>query len=168
MDGLSIAAGTVADVPLLQPLWLGIHRAHQDAMPELGPYVSDDTSWQVRRALYQDLLARRTSFLLLAREGDEIAGYAVGYVRDDTDEDWLSDTWALRGPVGELESLSVRPSSRGKGIGSALLEAVDAQFTALNVSNQVVGMLPGNSDALRLYQRHGYRPTWLYLSRFTT
>ena len=28
-------------------------------------------------------------------------------------------------------------------------------------------MLPGNTAAIRLYQRYGFRPTWSYLSRFT-
>jgi ribosomal protein S18 acetylase RimI-like enzyme len=27
-------------------------------------------------------------------------------------------------------------------------------------------VLAGNEDALRLYRRRGFRPTWLYLSRF--
>jgi ribosomal protein S18 acetylase RimI-like enzyme len=30
----------------------------------------------------------------------------------------------------------------------------------------VLGVLPGNVDAIRLYERRGFRPTWLYLSRF--
>jgi ribosomal protein S18 acetylase RimI-like enzyme len=29
----------------------------------------------------------------------------------------------------------------------------------------MLGVLPGNADAIRLYQRRGYRPTWTYLSR---
>ena len=29
------------------------------------------------------------------------------------------------------------------------------------------GVLADNSDALRFYERLGYRPTWLYLSRFS-
>jgi hypothetical protein len=27
-------------------------------------------------------------------------------------------------------------------------------------------VLPGNAGAIRLYERRGFRPTWLYLSRF--
>jgi ribosomal protein S18 acetylase RimI-like enzyme len=56
------------------------------------------------------------------------------------------------------------PSTTGRG--SALLDAVDAEFTRLGVHDQVIGVLPGNVDALRLYERLGFRPTWLYLSRF--
>jgi hypothetical protein len=30
----------------------------------------------------------------------------------------------------------------------------------------IVGALPGNEPAVELYRRRGFRPTWLYLSRF--
>ena len=34
------------------------------------------------------------------------------------------------------------------------------------MNDLILGLLPGNTDAARLYERRGYRPTWLYLSRF--
>jgi hypothetical protein len=34
------------------------------------------------------------------------------------------------------------------------------------VEELILGALAGNHDAIRLYERRGYRPTWLYLSRF--
>lgn len=166
MADLAITPGRSNDIPLLEPLWLAVHEAHQQAMPELAPYVSDEQSWQQRRQLYTELLARPAAFLLLAGFGAELAGYALGYVRNDTDDDWVSDTWDLDGPIGELESLSVLPVHRRKGVGGALLTAADLEFTRLGVRNQILGMLPGNSTAMRVYQRHGYRPTWVYLSRF--
>lgn len=58
------------------------------------------------------------------------------------------------------------PEPRGAGIGSALLDAVDDEFARLGVDDQMIGVLPGNVDAVRLYERRGFRPTWLYLSRF--
>ena len=35
-----------------------------------------------------------------------------------------------------------------------------------NRTDLVLGVLPGNEDAIRLYERRGYRPTWSYLSKF--
>ena len=58
------------------------------------------------------------------------------------------------------------PSHRGRGIGSALLDAVDEAFEAQGVRDVIVGALAGNEAALRLYRRRGFRPTWLYMSRF--
>ena len=58
------------------------------------------------------------------------------------------------------------PEHRGGGIGSALLDALDREFAAGGVEDVILGVLPGNTDAQRLYERRGFRPTWLYLSRF--
>jgi hypothetical protein len=41
-----------------------------------------------------------------------------------------------------------------------------ALLDALGITDLIVGALAGNEDALRLYRRRGYRPTWLYLSRW--
>jgi len=34
------------------------------------------------------------------------------------------------------------------------------------VDDLILGVLPGNDAAIRLYERHGYRRTWTYPSRF--
>ena len=59
MAGLTIARGSAADIPALEPLWVAVHHRHAESMPELAPYVSDDATWRVRRALYEELLGRR-------------------------------------------------------------------------------------------------------------
>ena len=81
-------------------------------------------------------------------------------------ESWISDTWVTGDRIGELESLSVLPDHRAAGLGSRLLEEVHREFEALGVEDLIIGLLPGNAGALRLYERFGYRPTWLYVSRF--
>jgi ribosomal protein S18 acetylase RimI-like enzyme len=81
-------------------------------------------------------------------------------------ETWIADTWVTGKRIGELESISVLPEYRGQGLGSRLLDEVDREFDSLGVEDVVIGLLPGNEGALRLYERHGFRPNWLYLSRF--
>ena len=34
------------------------------------------------------------------------------------------------------------------------------------MTDLMLGVLPGNVGAMRLYERRGYRPTWMYMSRF--
>jgi ribosomal protein S18 acetylase RimI-like enzyme len=123
-------------------------------MPELAPYVSDEETWRERRALYAELFRKPETFLFLARERGELVGYALGHILGPA-ESWWSDTWRTGERVGELESISVLPEHRGAGIGSALLDAVDAEFARLGVDDQVIGVLPGNIDAIRLYERRG-------------
>jgi ribosomal protein S18 acetylase RimI-like enzyme len=53
-----------------------------------------------------------------------------------------------------------------QGIGGRLPHVLERELAAAGVRDLVLGVLPGNTDAVRLYERRGFRPTWLYLSRF--
>jgi ribosomal protein S18 acetylase RimI-like enzyme len=165
MDDVRVERGSVADVPDLEPLWVWVHHAHQESMPELAPYVSDAETWDKRRALYEELFEKPDTFLFLARVSGELVGYALGHVMDVA-EGWTADTWRTGDRIGELESLGVVPDRRAGGIGAALLDAVDQEFERIRVRDVIVGVLPGNVGAIRLYERRGFRSTWLYLSRF--
>ena len=156
--------GGAGDLDRLRPLWLAVHRRHQESMPELAPYVPDDVSWRERRALYERLFATYEPVLLLARDGERLVGYGLAYAMPAADG-WLTDTWATGDRVGEIESLGVLPEYRGRGLGTRLLERLQDRLSEQGVADLVLGLLPGNTDALRLYERLGYRPTWLYLSR---
>jgi ribosomal protein S18 acetylase RimI-like enzyme len=164
MEEFVVERGGMADLDLVEPLWVAVHHQHQRAMPELRPYVSDATTWRERRSLYDQLFAERDPILLLGRYDGDLAGYALGYTMPATGT-WLADTWSTGERVGEVESLSVLPRYRGRGLGSRLLEALHEGLREQGARDFVLGALAGNADAIRLYRRHGYRPTWLYLSR---
>ena len=65
----------------------------------------------------------------------------------------------------EIESQCVT-ATRGSGLGSELIDRLE-HLRATGVEDLILGALPGNTDAIRLYEWRGYQPTWLYLSRLT-
>jgi len=67
----SLRTGSSADLDLLEPLWVAVHQRHQEAMPELAPYVTDAATWRARRALYEELLAKPDTLLVLALVDDK-------------------------------------------------------------------------------------------------
>jgi GNAT superfamily N-acetyltransferase len=160
---IEIVRGSAADIPRLEPLWVAVHHVHQQSMPELAPYVDDTTTWAYHRDHYAELLAERDSVLLLVLIAGELAGYALGCVHD-VETTWIPDTWETGRRIGEVESLSVAEGHRGAGIGTRLLDALEAHFHGLGIEDVIIGALPGN-PAVRLYERRGYTPTWLYLSK---
>jgi ribosomal protein S18 acetylase RimI-like enzyme len=162
---VEIARGSADDIDALEPLWIAVHHAHQAAMPELAPYVDDAETWREHRPLYESLFEQPDTFLFLARIDGELVGYALGCVAPAA-EGWAADTWRVGDRIGELESLSVLPGYRGDGIGSALLDRVEDEFAKLGVDDVVIGALPGNTGAIKLYEARGFKPTWIYLSRF--
>jgi ribosomal protein S18 acetylase RimI-like enzyme len=159
-----VRTGSAADLDLVGPLWVAVHHQHTQTMPHLAPYVSDDESWRVRRGLYEELLAKPDTLLLLAFVGESIVGYGLAHVMP-VDETWIPATWETSSRIGEIESLSVLPQYRGSGLGSELLSQLEEHLNTTGVKDLILGAIPGNTDAIRLYERRGYQPTWLYLSR---
>jgi ribosomal protein S18 acetylase RimI-like enzyme len=161
---VEVRRGSAADLEALEPLWVSVHHQHVQAMPELAPYVDDSQTWAERRALYAELLAKPGTVLLLAYDRDRLIGYGLAHVMPAGDT-WVADTWQTGPRIGEIESLAVLPEYRGSGTGTRLLETLETELAAAGVRDLILGVLPGNTDAIRLYQRRGYRPTWTYLSR---
>jgi ribosomal protein S18 acetylase RimI-like enzyme len=164
-ETVELRRGTAADLPLLEPLWVSVHHRHAESMPELAPYVDDRETWAVRSTMYEELLAKPDTILFLAVDGDSAVGYGLAHVLAVADT-WIADTWRTGGRIGEIESLAVLPSHRGQGIGTRLLEALESELATIGIRDLILGVLAGNEDAIRLYRRRGYRPTWAYLSRF--
>jgi ribosomal protein S18 acetylase RimI-like enzyme len=160
-----LRTGSAEDLDLVEPLWVAVHHRHAETMPELAPYVSDDETWRIRRKLYEEVLAKPDTLLLVALVGDTAVGYGLAHVLP-VDATWIPDTWATGSRIGEIESLSVLPQYRGSGLGSELLSRLEQHLTAQGVDDFMLGVLAGNRDAIRLYERRGYRPTWLYMTRF--
>lgn len=163
--GVTVAFGERGDIGDLRPFWLALHRIHQDADPELAPHVDDETSWSKRQALYEHCLESPDAFLLLLRRDGDLIGYALVAVEPDGDVLW-SDTWQVGSKVAELETVFVVPEERGHGLGSLLLDIVDAELDARGIHDLAIGAVPGNTAALRLYARRGFLPSWTILTRF--
>jgi ribosomal protein S18 acetylase RimI-like enzyme len=162
--GLTITRAGAEALDRLRPLWLELHHHHQAVGgPALGPYVDDDESWTACRATYAKLLAGE-GFAFLAERGDELVGYALVAVMPSS-ETLLDDTWRVGERVAEIETVSVAPAERGAGIGSALLDRVDAELAAAGIEDVLIGAVVTNADAIRLYERRGFRPAWLYMTR---
>jgi len=160
-----VAFGSAADIDLLRPFWLALHRIHQEADPELAPHVSDETSWSRRRALYEHCLESPDAFLLLVRHDGDLIGYALVAVEPDGGVLW-SDTWEVGDKVAELETMYLVPEERGRGLGGLLLDTVEAELESRGIRDLAIGAVPGNTGALRFYERRGYRPTWTIVTRF--
>ena len=150
------------DIAGLEPLWLALHRHHQAVAPELAPFVADGPSWEIVRGL----LAAAVDDGLLLRAGPACAPLGFACVGVTHDDPLWADTWRTGADVADIKLLVVAPEARGLGIGTALLEAIDARLEALGVHDQAVGAIAPNGDAIRLYERRGFRPAWLQLTRF--
>ena len=104
-------------------------------------WLSEDAYWSLGRT--RDVVERSIEHSLNFGAYDD-SGEQVGYARVVTDHAtfaWLCDVY-------------VDPSSRGAGVGTALLDAVTAQLSPLGLSRTLLA----TADAHSLYRRYGFAP----------
>ena len=156
-DITQIGADQLAE---LEPLWRSLHRHHRAtaAVPVL---ADDDLSWQRRSDWYRSMLATGQAFVLVARAGGAAIGYAYVHIRPGDD-----DTWPVGAHMAELVSLAVAPDQRSRGIGTALMDAVDAELERRGIHDLEVAVMAGNDRAVAFYQRRGLVVGELLLFRF--
>ena len=107
------------------------------------PTLQEETGWF--SGMYRQLLDG-TAVACVAEEGDMIEGVCEVHPRGDHVED---------SHVGVL-GMVVRKESRGRGIGSALLENVLKECRGRFEMIELV-VFSTNEKAKRLYERHGFR-----------
>jgi GNAT superfamily N-acetyltransferase len=87
-------------------------------------------------------------------------GYAFARVHIGPD-----DTWDAEDRIGEVESLAVLPVERGRGLGTLLLDCAEAVLDRSGAPDVMIGVLAGNDDAHRFYERRGMTPAIVKLLR---
>ena len=92
---------------------------------------------------------------MAAFEDDRRVGYA--YVRIHRGGAF-SSSWTFSDPLAELSALAVESSCRGRGVGSALLDAVESRLGKMGVQDMIIGVMVGNNDAMRLLRAPGCPP----------
>ncbi len=89
------------------------------------------------------LISLPGSVILVAEEDGEVVGYSAGYLEGDG--------------VGHIASVAVRPGFRRRGIGRALMEALERELVARGARRLRLEVRASNQAARRLYESLGYR-----------
>lgn len=147
-----ISPGTVADIPELKTAFLSLHDHHR-ALSAVKLTEPDDRAWTERMHTYEQYFAEDRALLHLARIGGKCVGYAFTVVHAGSD-----DTFPLAAGYAELYTLAVVPRLRRSGIGTALLDVVDAALNDSAIPNLTVAVMAQNDAAIRLYRRRGLVP----------
>ena len=143
----------------LRELWRSMHRHHRAIGSR--PLVSDEAvAWGLRRAQYARWLQTGAGFILLAERDEAPVGYAVVHLQDGPD-----DTFPVGARWAEIYSLSVAPEAQRQGIGTRLLDEVDARLATLDIHNVAIAAMVENEAALRLYRSRGFVPREVVLYR---
>jgi ribosomal protein S18 acetylase RimI-like enzyme len=93
---------------------------------------------------FRRLIRSASASVLVAADGGQIAGYLVLLFRSGSER-------------ARLYSIAAAPGRAGAGLGSALLEAAEGHARGRQTSALRLEVRAGNSRAIGLYERNGYR-----------
>jgi len=156
---VSARRAEVAEVPAarlgeLKPLWRALYEHQRAIAPQLEPWaVPFKQAWATRRRLEAHWLATERRSFVLADAA--LTAYALVRVRSGAD---FAASWRVSETIAELATLVVAPEQRGRGLGSALMDAVEARLREHGIADLAIGVIATNEDALRFYRRRGAVP----------
>jgi len=101
----------------------------------------------VRTQLIPGLRRHPTTLIFLAFDGGQPIGAAVCFIG--------FSTFAAK-PLINIHDFVVLPTSRGKGIGRQLLEAVETKAKQLGCCKLTLEVMDKNHQAVRMYQAAGF------------
>lgn len=157
-DPIEVDLGGAELLPAVQPLWEALFNHHLAGGAAGLPVRSPGDSWPLRLARYERIFERQPAFVLVARQGGQVVGYALAYADDPIEE-------AGDGPVVTVESLVVLPEMRGQGLGGWLLEEAEAEaIDQWGAEVSALEVMTGNESADGFYSRAGFverGETWL-------
>jgi ribosomal protein S18 acetylase RimI-like enzyme len=141
----------MGDVDRLAELWVDLARGQRAYQSHL---LDEENYEAVREALARSVV---TGEVLVARDataGTARAPEVAGFVMFGIEAGAYSQD-ARRGVV---HNLFVRPAYRDEGLGSRLLDAAESALVDRDAEVVSLEAMVANVDAIRFYERNGYRP----------
>ncbi|RQG90516.1 GNAT family N-acetyltransferase [Natrarchaeobius chitinivorans] len=147
----TIKPATPAELDAITELWVRLARDQRSS-------DSHVRAGENRATMRETLAAHQASDgLLVARLDGDLAGFASFSVERGVLE--------LDSKRGVLSNLYVCPAYRDRGVGSALLEAVEVSLANRGVDVVLLEVMAGNVDARRFYRRSGYEAFRVTMAR---
>ncbi|HEX4305116.1 MAG TPA: GNAT family N-acetyltransferase [Solirubrobacterales bacterium] len=170
MDGVEIIEAGPERIDAVEPLWLALAAHHGALTPAELPVRAPEDGWPMRRERYRQALEDGAVLFLAEVTGDgaatddapggplgggttEALGYAFARLGS------APEALAIERPL-EVETVAVLPAARGRGIGTALMDAVDAWARERGIGHLTLAVRTNNDDARRLYERRGFRSVY--------
>jgi len=114
---------------------------------EVASVYGDGGPGALHRALEMFVANPELGFVWMAHSGADVVGCCVICFAISTSRGSI---------VAKLDDVNVRPGLEGKGVGSAMMEALKAELKRIRVTRIDTATHFDNPGARRFYERHGF------------
>ena len=146
-----------ADAARLGALGAALMRAHYAFDPQrflaAGAHAESGYAAFLRSQIEND-----ESIVLVAEADGRIIGYVFAALEPMS---WKE----LRGPAGFIHDVLIEEDARASGAGTALIEAALGWMRDRGAARAILGTAARNIGAQRLFERLGFRPTMIEMTR---
>ncbi len=145
--GVQIRRATARDIKAILPVWGELASYHA----ALDPAFSPAPNWPQEYGAYlRTLMSRDDALAVVARDADEVIGYAVG--RISTLPPFFEHRYR-----GYIHDVFTKEQFRRTGVGRRLVEELFAWFRLHGVSVIELTVAANNTDALPFWERLGFQ-----------
>ena len=141
---MRVEPATLSDVDRVVELWIALATEQE----QFGSHLYGEANREpIRMTMASHVV---DDGVYVARNGDDVVGFVSfevasgGFVRSVT--------------RGIIQNVYVESGARNAGVGSALLDAAEAELRDRGVDTIAIEAMADNEAARRLYRRRGYRP----------
>ncbi len=144
---VQIRRATARDIRAILPVWGELASYHA----ALDPAFTPSADWPREYGIYlRTLIGRDDALAVVAREDDEVIGYAVGRITN------LPPFFQQR-YRGYIHDVYTKEAFRRRGIGRKLVDELFAWFRHRGVTVVELTVAANNADALPFWRRLGFR-----------
>lgn len=155
---LEIRQATDQDFESINEIYVQVDELHQIEHPH--KFQIPDVPGRSIEYL-SNLVDSSTSFLLVATYQEQVVGFAEAYILSAPDFPIMKKRKWLR-----LDTIAVDRDYRSRGIGQALFDHIKRQVEELEIDEIELGVYSFNKSAQKFYEKNGFKPVSITMSRF--
>jgi diamine N-acetyltransferase len=154
MNQVKFISSDHSGIDQIKTLWEGLNKHHfARSVNFKGRYAA--MTFEKRKELLFNKLGKGEMFIEIAVDSnsEKPVGYCLSIVMNSMEIE------------GEVESLFIDPSYRGKGIGEVFMKHALKWLNSRKVSIKKIVVAAGNEEVFTFYERFGYFPKFITLEQ---